>query len=108
MTGPILGAVAGLVAGYVSRCLVHGWRLHRPDPLTLGLAALSAVIVSRHPLAQGQPFGPIVASVLVGVLTLIAASDIRERAVYPVLVYPAVLFAIAAAPILGIWRIDAL
>jgi prepilin signal peptidase PulO-like enzyme (type II secretory pathway) len=43
----------------------------------------------------------------VGLLTLIAASDIRERAVYPLLVYPAVILTIVAAPALGIWRIDA-
>ncbi|MFN0071783.1 MAG: hypothetical protein ACKVVP_09885, partial [Chloroflexota bacterium] len=104
MIGAILGALAGLLAGYISRGLVQGWRLRWPDPLTLGLSLLSGVLVSQHPLARLEPAGPVVATVLVGVLALIAASDIRERAVYPILVYPAVLVVVAAAPWIGIWR----
>lgn len=108
MIGPVLGALAGLAAGYVSRAMVQGWQPRRPDALTLALGGLGAVLVSQHPLARGEWSGLIVATILVGLLTLIAASDIRERAVYPLLVYPAVIVAIAAAPAIGIWRIDAL
>lgn len=107
MMGALLGALAGLVAGYVSRGFVQGWKLGRPDMLTLAFAALGAVLVMRHPLAEREPAGLIAVTALVAVLGLIAASDLRERAVYPLLVYPAVLLTVAAAPWLGIWRIDA-
>jgi prepilin signal peptidase PulO-like enzyme (type II secretory pathway) len=107
MIGPILGALAGLVAGYISRAFAQDWQPRRPDALTLASGVLGALLVSQHPFARGEISGVIVATILVGLLTLIAASDIRERAVYPLLVYPAVILTIVAAPSLGIWRIDA-
>jgi leader peptidase (prepilin peptidase)/N-methyltransferase len=45
---------------------------------------------------------------LVALLFLVAASDIRERAVYPAIVYPGVIFAAAIGFVLGTPLIDAL
>lgn len=104
----VLGGIAGLLAGYASRGLLDGWRSHRPDRLTWALAAVGAIILASHPLARRDPPHVAVLVGFVALLLLVSASDLRERAVYPFVVYPGVVAAIALAPWLGIWRIDAL
>lgn len=97
-----LGGLAGLLAGYASRVLAGGRRYPLPvDRLSIVLAVGGASAVALHPLGRSSPMLALVEAGLVGVLLLVAASDLRESAVYPAIVYPGVAVAAIAAPMLG-------
>jgi prepilin signal peptidase PulO-like enzyme (type II secretory pathway) len=104
-----LGALAGLVAGEVSRGLAERrGRIGRPDFLSVGLAAGgSLALVVWMPVDSDAPTTVLRAALLL-VLALVLASDLRERAVYPAIVYPAIVCLAVAAPLLGTSTVDAL
>lgn len=97
-----VGGVGGLAAGAVSRALKE----NRPppaglDPLSWALAVAGALATAIHPVAVHGPIPAVLHGGLVGLLLLVTASDLRERAVYPAIVYPGVAYAVAAAPFVG-------
>ncbi len=97
-----LGGLAGLLAGYGSRVLAGGSRHPLPlDRFSILLAAVGAAAVALHPMGRSDLLPALAESALVGVLLMVTASDIRERAVYPAIVYPGIVIAAAAAPMLG-------
>jgi prepilin signal peptidase PulO-like enzyme (type II secretory pathway) len=103
-----LGAVVGLVTGEVSYRLAHTGRgLLRPDLLSVGLAIVDGLVLALWVRDQTNlPAIGIRVAVLM-LLSLVLASDVRERAVYPVIVYPSIICIALTAPLLGISRMDA-
>ncbi len=99
----VLGAVLGLAAGEASRCLAQGKaRVRRPDLLSILLAGGACLALAAWlPLDAHVPTIALRATLLL-VLGLVLASDLRERAVYPALVYPAIGCLAIAAPGLGL------
>ena len=98
----VVGGVGGLTAGAVS----HALKESRPpsaglDALSWALAAAGALAAAAHPTALDGPIPAVLQGGLVGLLLLVTASDLRERAVHPAIVYPGVAYAVAAAPLLG-------
>jgi prepilin signal peptidase PulO-like enzyme (type II secretory pathway) len=104
-----LGALAGLAAGEASRVLaVKVDRPLAPDWFSWLLAISGSLILAIHPAARGGLAVAGAEAALVGLLLAVLASDLRERAVYPAIVYPGVVLAIALAPSLGTSTMDAL
>jgi prepilin signal peptidase PulO-like enzyme (type II secretory pathway) len=101
-----LGGLAGLLAGWGSNALAA--RPARTDRLTWLLAGGGALALAVDPAARsGLPAAAVEAG-LIGLLLLVLACDVRERAVYPTIVCPGVAFAAAVAPFLGTPILDAL
>jgi prepilin signal peptidase PulO-like enzyme (type II secretory pathway) len=105
----VLGGLAGLVAGEASRALAER-RLRRvpPDGLSIALTSGSALALSWWTPPQVDPATTLLRTGVMTLLALVLACDIRERAVYPMIVYPAILGLTVAAPLLGTSIIDAL
>jgi prepilin signal peptidase PulO-like enzyme (type II secretory pathway) len=104
-----LGFLAGLAAGEISRALAAGrhppgW----PDRLSWLLALGGAGMLFAHPAGRNGLVLAATEAALVGLVLLVLASDVRERAVYPGIVYPSVALAIATAPLLSGSLLDAL
>jgi prepilin signal peptidase PulO-like enzyme (type II secretory pathway) len=98
-----LGALVGLVAGEASRWLAAGEiRICRPDLLSLVLMVGASLALAVWLTADAD--GPTSAFriALLLVLGMVLASDLRERAVYPALVYPAIGCLALAAPWSGL------
>ena len=105
----VLGGVVGLAAGAGSRYLADGgaWRW-RPDLLSVVLAVGAGVALGAWlPVDADIPTAALRAALLL-VLALVLASDVRERAVYPAIVYPATAGFVLAAPVVGTSIWDAL
>jgi prepilin signal peptidase PulO-like enzyme (type II secretory pathway) len=100
-----LGGLAGLLAGVQSRWLAGGRCGLDRFSVLLGLAG--AVVAAHHPDRPTGPLGLLASTATLWLLLIVLASDVRERAVYPVLVYPGLLVATAAAPLLGRSSLDA-
>jgi prepilin signal peptidase PulO-like enzyme (type II secretory pathway) len=104
-----LGSVAGLVAGEASRALARRrFGFGRPDRLSVALAAGSALVFTWWTPVHGDFVNTLLRTGLLALLALVLASDLRERAVYPPIVYPAIVGLAAAAPVLGTSVVDAL
>jgi leader peptidase (prepilin peptidase)/N-methyltransferase len=104
-----LGAVVGLVAGELSYCLAHaGASVRRPDLFSTGLAAVDGLVFSLWVRDQADVTAIGIRAVVLILLSLVLASDVRERTVYPAIVYPSIVCMAFAAPMLGISMIDAL
>jgi prepilin signal peptidase PulO-like enzyme (type II secretory pathway) len=105
----LLGGVIGLLAGEASRMLATGRRPPgRPDLLSWILAACAALVMGFFQAGEADLPVALARLGLVALLFLVVASDIRERAVYPAVVYPGVLFAVASGLLLGTPLADAL
>ena len=105
----LLGGLAGLAAGELSRVLASGSRpTGPPDRLSWLVAGGGALALAAHPAARGELLLAVVEAVLVGIVLTVLACDVRERAVYPMIVYPGVALALAAAPLRGLWIVDAI
>jgi leader peptidase (prepilin peptidase) / N-methyltransferase len=104
-----LGGLAGLAAGEASRGLARRRvRIGQPDLLSVALAAGGCLVLAMWtPADSDAPTTGLRAAVLL-VLALVLASDLRERAVYPAIVYPAIACLALAAPWLGTSVLDAL
>src|SRR6185295_1182887 len=74
-----------------------GW----PDRLSWLLAGGGALALAIDPAARGDFPAAVVGGLMVGLVLLVLACDLRERAVYPMIVYPTIGLAIALAPVLG-------
>lgn len=97
-----VGGVGGLAAGAFSYALMES----RPpparlDPLSWALAAAGALAAAIHPAALQGPIPAALQGGLIALLLLVTASDLRERTVYPAIVYPGVAYAIVVAPSVG-------
>jgi prepilin signal peptidase PulO-like enzyme (type II secretory pathway) len=104
----LLGGVIGLLAGEASRVLATGRRRpSRPDLLSWILAASAALVIGFFQAAEADMTVALARLGLVALLFLVLASDIRERAVYPAVVYPGVVFAAASGLLLGTPLADA-
>lgn len=102
-----VGSLAGVAAGELSRRLAVGRRpTGLPDRLSWLLGAGGAIALIAHASWPGDP-GLATEAAQVGLLLLVLACDVRERAVYPAVVYPGVAFAVWAAPLGGGSVIDA-
>jgi leader peptidase (prepilin peptidase)/N-methyltransferase len=98
----LLGGVVGLLAGEISRALATGRHAPgRPDLLSWILAASAALVMGFFQATEAEMTAALARLGLVALLFLVAASDIRERAVYPAIVYPGVVFAAAIGLLLG-------
>jgi leader peptidase (prepilin peptidase)/N-methyltransferase len=104
----LFGSVVGLAAGEASRALSAGRTGRLPDRMSWLLAGGGALAVAVHPAAREGLLPAAAILGLVGILLLVLASDVRERAVYPAVVYPGIALAVATAPILGSSVINAL
>jgi leader peptidase (prepilin peptidase) / N-methyltransferase len=105
----LLGCLAGVAAGEASRALACGRRPPGPpDRLSWLLAGAGGLILAIHPAGRGGLLLTTVEAGLIALLLVVLASDIRERAVYPIVVYPGVVLAVAAAPLLRLWFVDAI
>jgi prepilin signal peptidase PulO-like enzyme (type II secretory pathway) len=105
----LLGGLAGLAIGEASRALAAGrHRSGPPDRLSILLAAVGALTVAAHPATKTGFVPAVTEIVLVGFLLAVLACDVRERSVYPIIVYPGVVYAIVAAPLLELWFVDAI
>jgi prepilin signal peptidase PulO-like enzyme (type II secretory pathway) len=104
-----LGSLAGLAAGEASRALAcrHA-ALAWPDRVSLVLAAGAGIALSLWMTNPSDLATILVRVGLLMLLVLVLGSDMRERAVYPAVVYPAILGLAAAAPLLGTSVLDAL
>src|SRR5687768_4483764 len=98
----VVGGLVGLAAGELSRAVAaERPQLSWPDRLSWLLAAGGAAALSAHPAwQQGLVPGATQAS-LVALLLLVLACDVRQRAVYPVMIYVGVALAVVSGPILG-------
>jgi prepilin signal peptidase PulO-like enzyme (type II secretory pathway) len=104
-----LGTLAGLLAGEASRALAERrFRRAPPDRLSIALAFGSALAFKWWTPPQGDPATTLLRTGVVTLLALVLACDIRERAIYPMIVYPAILGLTIAAPLLGTSVVDAL
>jgi prepilin signal peptidase PulO-like enzyme (type II secretory pathway) len=103
----LFGSLVGLAAGEASRVLLAGRSSRLPDRFSWLLTAGGALAVALHPAAREDLFRLAAVLALVGTLLFVLASDVRERAVYPAVVYPGVALMVAIAPLLGISVIDA-
>jgi leader peptidase (prepilin peptidase)/N-methyltransferase len=104
-----LGGLAGLVAGVLSDCLARsGGKLRTPDFLSAGLALVGGVVLALWVRDETDVPSIAVKAAVLLLLSVVLASDVRERAVYPLIVYPSVVCSIVAAPLLGISQIEAL
>ena len=75
--------------------------------LSLGLAGGGAVALVVQ--TSGRPSRDVaLAAVLLSILLLVLASDLRERAVYPLIVYPGVAVVVIAGALAGLGMADAL
>jgi leader peptidase (prepilin peptidase)/N-methyltransferase len=98
----VLGALTGLAAGEVSRNLAgRRGASRRPDILSMVLAAGSCLALAAWAPADGDVPTTVLRASLLLVLALVLASDLRERSVYPVIVYPAIICVALTAPLLG-------
>jgi prepilin signal peptidase PulO-like enzyme (type II secretory pathway) len=98
----VVGGLVGLAAGELSRAVADGrCRLDGPDRLSWLLAAGGVVALAAHPAWQQGLVPGAVQATLVGLLLLVLACDVRQRAVYPVMIYVGVALAVLAGPILG-------
>jgi leader peptidase (prepilin peptidase) / N-methyltransferase len=105
----VAGGLIGLAAGMASRAVADGrCRLTRPDRLSWLLAAGGAACVPAHPAWHDGPLPAVALAALVGLLLMVLACDVRQRAVYPVIVYAGVALAILAGPALGTSMVGAL
>ena len=104
----LVGALAGLGAGEASRALAAGrGRPRRPDLLSWTLAASGALAVALHAAVRAT-VPAVVEAGAVGLVLLVLASDLRERTVYPAVVYSGVALAAIGGPSLGTAVPDAL
>jgi prepilin signal peptidase PulO-like enzyme (type II secretory pathway) len=106
ITGVLLfalsGGLAGLFAGEASWRLVSSGPLRvRPDWLSWLLAAGGAAVMVGIQVARDHLPGLAVEAGLVGLLLWVTATDVRERAVYPAVVYPGIALMVLGAPQLG-------
>lgn len=98
----VIGGLAGLGAGVISRALADGNRgFVRPDRLSWLLAIGGAVALAASPAWQHGLLPGAAQAGLVGLLLLVLACDVRQRAVYPLIVYAGIALAVAAGPLLG-------
>ena len=98
----LAGGLAGLGAGVLSRMLADGSRaVIRPDRLSWLLAAGGAAALAASPSWQHGLMPGAAQAGLVGLLLLVLACDVRQRAVYPLIVYAGISLAVAAGPLLG-------
>ena len=98
----VVGSLVGLVAGELSRAVADGHcRLGRPDLLSWLLAAGGAAALAAHPSWHGGLLPGAAQAALVGLLLLVLACDVRQRAVYPAMIYVGVALAVLAGPVLG-------
>jgi prepilin signal peptidase PulO-like enzyme (type II secretory pathway) len=104
-----LGGLAGLGAGEASRALsVRRWPSGTPDCGSWLLACVGTLALIVHPAGSGGLVRSGIEATLVGVVLLVLACDVRERAVYPQVVYPGIGLATAASPLLSSSIADAL
>lgn len=105
----LLGGLTGLMAGEVSRALADGRpRLGWPDRLSWLLAAAGVAALAAHQSWQEGILTGVAETAVVGLLLLVLACDVRERMVYPPMVYVGVALAIVSGPVLGTSMVDAL
>ncbi|HZO28567.1 MAG TPA: prepilin peptidase [Chloroflexota bacterium] len=98
----VVGSLVGLAAGELSRAVAaERPRLGWPDRLSWLLAAGGAAALAAHPAWQQGPLPGAAQAALVGLLLLVLACDVRQRAVYPVMIFVGVVLAVLAGPILG-------
>ena len=97
----VLGSVVGLAAGEASRALASGRTRRSPDVLSWLLAVVGALAVVIHPASRDGILRLAAVVGLAGTLLLVLATDVRERAVYPLVVYPGIALAVGTAPLLG-------
>ena len=98
----LIGSLVGLAAGEASRGVAAGrYPLGRPDRLSWLLAAGGALALAAHPAWRNGLLPAASAAAVVGLLVLVLACDVRERAVYPAMVYAGVALAVASGPMLG-------
>jgi prepilin signal peptidase PulO-like enzyme (type II secretory pathway) len=104
----VLGSLVGLVAGEASRGLAHrpGF-CTRPDLLSLVLSTGAGLTLTVWTTPQTDLPAILLRAGVLMVLSLVLASDLRERAVYPAIVYPAIVGLALAAPLLGTSIVDA-
>jgi prepilin signal peptidase PulO-like enzyme (type II secretory pathway) len=101
-----LGGLSGLLAGMVSRAFAAG--TVQPDRLSLVLAVGGAVVAGIQPTTSPGPLVVCLSAAVLWLLLVVLACDVRERAVYPMLVYPGVALTAVAAPLRGLSVPDAL
>lgn len=105
----LLGGLTGLGAGEISRAMADGQpHLSWPDRLSWLLAAAGAAALAAHHSWQEGILAGVAQAVLVGLLLLVLACDVRERMVYPAMVYVGVALAIVSGPLRGTSMIGAL
>jgi leader peptidase (prepilin peptidase) / N-methyltransferase len=105
----VLGGLVGLAAGEASRALADGGRPRgRPDRLSWLLAVGGALALVVQPAWRDGVLPGVAWAAVVALLLLVLACDVRERAVYPVIVYPGIALVAATAPMLGGSVVDAL
>ena len=106
MLAAALGGLSGLLAGVVSRWLADGaWR---PDRFSLLLGMGGALAAGLQPALFADPLMAASSTAVLCLLIVVMASDVRERAVYPAIVYPGLAFLTATAPLFGRPLVDAL
>ena len=103
-----LGLRAGLAAGEISRALAGRYPPGWPDRLSWLLSLGGALMLFVHPAGRSDLLLAGAEAALVGLVLLVLACDLRERLVYPAIIYPSVFLAVAAAPMLGGSFLDAL
>jgi prepilin signal peptidase PulO-like enzyme (type II secretory pathway) len=98
----VVGGLVGLAAGELSRAVAaERPQLSWPDRLSWLLAAGGAAALSAHPSWHGGVLTGAAQASLVGLLLLVLACDVRQRAVYPVMIYVGVTLAVVSGPLLG-------
>jgi prepilin signal peptidase PulO-like enzyme (type II secretory pathway) len=98
----VVGGLVGLGVGELSRAVADGrYRFGRPDRLSWLLGVGGAVALLAHPSWQEGLLPGAAQAALVGLVLLVLACDVRQRAVYPAMVYVGVALAVLAGPILG-------
>jgi prepilin signal peptidase PulO-like enzyme (type II secretory pathway) len=103
-----LGAITGLVAGEAARGVAgrRSWS-DLPDVQSLAVAFAGGVTLVIWPPARPDLPTVLLRAGLLLVLALVIASDLRERAVYPAIVYPATVCLTALAPMYGASYLEA-
>jgi prepilin signal peptidase PulO-like enzyme (type II secretory pathway) len=98
----------GLLAGEATRVLAGRRRFRDlPNSLSLGLALACGLTLVFWPPVNVEFTTVFLRAGLLCVLALVIASDLRERAVYPAIVYPAIVCFAALAPLYGVSFWDA-